>query len=92
MYIFHEKIEIKSPYTFIIIFLYINFDFFSLFLLFIYILSFLLSYFTKNRIKEININNGNDVDENKTEKISGLNVLSLFALLFQIKAYECLEI
>ena len=40
----------------------------------------------------MNINNGNDVDENKTEKISGLNVLSLFALLFQIKAYECLEI
>ena len=77
---------------FLIIFLYINFDFFSLFLLFIYILSFLLSCFTKNRIKEININNDNDVDENKTGKISGLNVLSLFALLFQIKAYECLEI
>ena len=110
MYLFYEEIKIKSPYTFMIIlvniFLYINFDFFSLFLLSISILSFLSSYFMKNRKKEININiiNNENINlnnnrrvnrnetENKTEKISVLNVLPLFALLIQIKAYECLEI
>ena len=108
MYLFHEEIKIKSPYTFMIIlvniFLYINFD--SLFLLSISILSFLSSYFMKNRKKGININSINNKNinlnnnrrvnrnetENKTEKISVLNVLPLFALLIQIKAYECLEI
>ena len=103
MYLFHEKIKIKSPYTFMIILvnilLYINFDFFSLFLLFISILSFLSSYFIKNRKEEnINISNNENINlnnnrrVNKTEKISVLNLLSLFALLFQIKSYECLEI
>ena len=104
MYLFHEKIKIKSQYTFMIIlvniFLYINFDFFSLFLLSISILSFLSSYFIKNRKEEninisnnenINLNNNrrvNKTEKNKTEKISVLNILPLFALLFQIKAYE----
>ena len=86
------------------ILLYINFDFFSLFLLFISILSFLSSYFIKNRKEEninisnnenINLNNNrrvNKTEKNKTEKISVLNILPLFALFFQIKAYECLEI
>ena len=103
MYLFHEKIKIKSPYTFMIILvnilLYINFDFFSLFLLIISILSFLSSYFIKNRKEEnINISNNENINlnnnrrVNKTEKISVLNILPLFALLFQIKAYECLEI
>ena len=104
MYLFHEEIKIKSPYTFMIIlvniFLYINFDFFSLFSLSISILSFLSNYFMKNRKKEININiiNNENINlnnnrrVNKTEKISVLNILPLFALLFQIKAYECLEI
>ena len=86
------------------ILLYINFDFFSLFLLFISILSFLSSYFIKNRKEEnikisnnenINLNNNrrvNKTEKNDTEKISVLNILPLFAFLFQIKAYECLEI
>ena len=100
MYLFHEEIKIKSPYTFMIIlvniFLYINFNFFSLFLLSISILSFLSSYFMKNRKKEININiiNNENINlnnnrrvnrnetENKTEKISVLNVLPLFAFFY----------